>query len=201
MKTYIRKDIKGLYIEFPQELDNEVWEDKIGTTYQDFLEGKWVLLSEEQVNFHKENPQASINEVLNMELDEHLELERTLEIAQIEAIQKLNAYDNSDAVNGFTINGTIKAWFTVQERTNYKNSLDSAKLLGVDTLQFFVGDQALTIDTSMAERLLAMIQIYADACFIQTKKHENAIKALETIEEVDNYDFTTGYPNKLEFNI
>jgi hypothetical protein len=52
MITYIRKNIKGYYIEFPEEIDAQYWEGKIGTTYTDFLDGKWVLLSDEQVAFH-----------------------------------------------------------------------------------------------------------------------------------------------------
>jgi len=47
MITYIRKSIKGYYIEYPNEIDPIYWEGKIGTTYQDFLDGKWVKLSDE----------------------------------------------------------------------------------------------------------------------------------------------------------
>lgn len=200
MITYIKKNVKGYYVTFPKPLNNV----DLGKNYSDFIFDKWVPLTEEQVLFHQENPKASVSEVFHMKLNEPFkpqEPERTLEMAKDQAIQKLNTYDNSNAVNEFTINNSIKAWFTVQERTNYKNSLDSAKLLGVDTLQFFVGDQAFSISVDIADGLLATIQMYADACFIQTKNHENAIKALETIEEVDNYDFTIGYPNKLNFEL
>lgn len=47
MKTYIRKSIKGFYIQFPEEIDATYWAGKIGETYQDFLDDKWVLLSDE----------------------------------------------------------------------------------------------------------------------------------------------------------
>jgi hypothetical protein len=49
MKWYIKNDIKGWYIDFPEEIDAEYWEGQIGTTYQDFLDGKWVKLTDEQV--------------------------------------------------------------------------------------------------------------------------------------------------------
>jgi hypothetical protein len=58
-------------------------------------------------------------------------------------------------VNGFTINNTIEAWFTPQERSNYKSSIDAAKLLGLDTLSFYVGDTLLEISPLIAESLLA----------------------------------------------
>lgn len=48
---------------------------------------------------------------------------------------------------------------------------------------------------------LAQIQLYADRCYIVTETHKSNVNALKTIEEVDNYDITSGYPEKLNFNI
>ena len=61
MKTYIRKSIKGYYIDFPDEIDSEYWVGKIGSTYEDFRADKWILLSDEQLAFHTEHPNASIS--------------------------------------------------------------------------------------------------------------------------------------------
>lgn len=47
MITYIKKSIKGYYIEYPNEIDSNYWKGKIGTTYEDFKNGKWIRLSEE----------------------------------------------------------------------------------------------------------------------------------------------------------
>ena len=66
MKTYIKKSIKGYYIEFPEEIDAQYWAGQIGTTYEDFYGGKWVLLSDEQVLFHNTYPNASVKEVFEM---------------------------------------------------------------------------------------------------------------------------------------
>jgi len=87
-------------------------------------------------------------------------------------------------VNDFIINDTIHGWFTVEERTSYRNSIDSAKLIGIQELSFFVGDNLFTVSVEDAERMLAMIQLYADQCFIVTKQHKININALQTIEEV-----------------
>jgi len=70
MITYIRKSIKGYYIEFPEEIDATYWEGKIGSTYKDFEDGKWVPLSDEQLTFHTEHPEASVSQVLSMTLPE-----------------------------------------------------------------------------------------------------------------------------------
>lgn len=112
---------------------------------------------------------------------------------------QINAYDRSNNVNSFTINGTIEGWFTPEQRSNYKSSIDAAKILGVESLQFFIGDLLLNITPTQAELMLAQIQLYADQCYIVTKEHQIAVEQLETVEAVENYDHTAGYPTRLNF--
>ena len=200
MKTYINKLIKGYFINCPEEIDSEYWAGQIGTTYEDFLNGKWVLLSEEQAQFHEEHPGVSVKEVLDMELIPILVPEPTLEDVKNEKLEQLYEYDSSNSVNSFIVNG-IEGWFTAAERANFRASIDSANLLNIDTLSFFVGDLEITISTELAATFLAQIQHYADECFMVTKRHEIAIKALNTIEEITNYNFGDGYPSKLVFVI
>ena len=38
---------------------------------------------------------------------------------------------------------------------------------------------------------------YADACYMVTQGHRKAIEALTTVEDVEGYDYTQGYPEKL----
>lgn len=204
--VYVKKSISGFYIGFPEEIDAEYWDGQIGETYEDFLDDKWVLLSDEQVKFHEEYPQCSVKDVLEMNVpEEPKEHELTLEEAKMIVIRKIDRYDNGSDVNQFDIvlseDKTISAWFTPEERANYRNSVASAKLLGVDELQVFVGNETLTLATDNAERMLAMIQLYADQCFIVTKKHKLNVETLESIEEVENYEYKAGYPDKLVFNL
>lgn len=200
MFTYVKRTVPGTYVELPAKLDAESYSD-LGETYDDYLRGYWVLLTDKQVAFHEEHPYASVKEVFNMEIEEPVVYERTIEDAKREKESQIRAYDTSDAVNSFTINGAMSAWFTPAERQNYKQSVDSAKLLGVPTLSFYVKDIELTIETAKAEQLLAALQLYADAAYIVTKKHQLAVQQLETIEEVDEYDYTVGYPEKLNFEL
>ena len=60
MITYIWKQAPGLYIDFEEEIDPIYWEGQIGETLDDFYDGKWVKLSDEQVAFHEENPNATL---------------------------------------------------------------------------------------------------------------------------------------------
>lgn len=200
MKTYIRKSIKGYYIQFPEEIDAEYWAGKIGSTYEDFRDNKWILLSEEQEAFHNEHKYASVREVLNMELNAVVEPD-PVETAKFNKLNDIRNYDNSSEINDFTVNGETHAWFTPEQRSNYRNSVDAAKLLGVESLEIFVGDNLITIPISVAEQALASIQLYADQCYIKTKQHIAAVEALTTVEEINNYDYTVGYPTKLNFTL
>lgn len=191
MYWYINKIIEGYFVDYETEIDANYWEGQIGNTYEDFLNGKWVLLSPEQGAYHEQHPEADVTEVLN--------LGKTLAQAKAQMIRLIDEYDNSPAVNSFTINGTITGWFTPEERSNYRNSVDAAKRLGVESLSLFIGEEEFTLPTLKAEEILDRIQLYADRCFIVTKQHKIAVEHLDTIEAVDSYDYTGDYPDNLEF--
>lgn len=211
MMTYIWKDAQGYFVECEEPIDAEYWEGQIGSTIEDFWDGKWVLLSEEQAQFHQENPDATINQVWDMSTAQ-IEVERTLQIAKSEMIETIDRYDSGSQVNCFyvvktinTENGdqkiTIPAWLTPAERSNYRSSIDAAELLGVETLQLYIGNELITLSTQQAKTILAQIQLYADQCYIVTRQHKAAVEAFETIESVDSYDYTMNYPQKLSFEL
>ena len=50
-----------------------------------------------------------------------------------------------------------------------------------------------------AIQMLNAIELYASACYDNTQKHVAAINALTTAEEVEVYNYRTGYPAKLRF--
>lgn len=199
METYIRKSIAGYYVEYPEEIDPVYWEGKIGTTYQDFEQDKWIHLSLEQVAFHVGNPYATIEEVINMALTPE-----TIEEAKARKISLIEEYDSSEAVNSFNVvtpDGDVSAWLTPSERSNYRSSIDAAKLVGIQDVSLYIAEIPVTLTVQTAELMLAQIQLYADACANVTKRHIIAVEALDTVEAVDAYDFTTGYPERLSFTL
>ena len=204
MKTYIRNTIKGYYIDFPEEIDSEYWAGKIGSTYEDFQNDKWILLSEAQVEFRNNNPWASIQEVLNMYIEEPTEPERTLEQAKSEKLAELAMYDSSDTINSFDviINGnTISTWLNPIERSNYKSSIDAAKIMGENYISLYIENNNIQLTIGQADVFLAKIQLYANNCYMVTKQHQLAIEQLDSILDVDNYNYTQGYPEKIVFNL
>lgn len=121
-----------------------------------------------------------------------IEAEKARKIAEIED------YSNSSNVNDLTFKG-LHTWVTPAVRANYLVSLDAAELLGEKDITFVVEGVQVTLAIEKVRIILAQIQRYADACFIVTEGHKRTVRALENVDEVRGYDFTKGYPNKLNF--
>lgn len=68
MYTYIKRDVPLYYVELQEPLQKENY-NNLGESYDDFLNNKWVLLSDDQVAFKLSNPNAKISEVWNMKLE------------------------------------------------------------------------------------------------------------------------------------
>ena len=202
-KKYIYIKREHGFIEFDTPMSEELNGNVMGTTWQDYLDRKWVQLSAEQIAFKNEHPNASIKEVFDMQMTP--EPVRTLKQAKDEMIANIDEYDQSDNVNGFDIthDGIVIAtsWLTPAERANYRSSIDAAELMDLAEVSFYVGNMPITLSVQNAKLMLAQIQLYADACYIVTRQHIAAVEALTTIETVDAYDYTADYPNKLSFAI
>ena len=198
---YIKRGLG--YVEFDTPISTELNGNDLGSTWEDYNNGKFVLLSAEQLAFKDEHPTASIKEVFDMEITPTPV--RTLEDAKNEMIATIEEYDDSNSVNEFIIthDGQVVTtdWFEPNIRANYKNSVESAELVGLPTVSFYVGDMPITLPTQDAKLMLAQIQLYADACYIVTRQHIAAVEALTTIEAVDAFDYTADYPNKLSFEV
>ena len=130
--------------------------------------------------------------------------EQVLEQAKSAKLAELDVYDQSDAVNGFdvTIQGqTTSLWIDRETRADYKSSIEAAELLGRDEVKPVFAGQEVTLSVQMAKMALAQVQLYANQCFGVTARHRAAIQQLATVADVEAYDFTTGYPERLTFEV
>ena len=110
--------------------------------------------------------------------------------------QQIANYDSSDNVNSFNIGGQ-KYWLDKSTREGLQQLVNSSN----DEVQLVLQDHVLTIPKDIASGFLAQLEVYAGKCYLQTAKHQLAIKELQTVEELINYDYTKGYPEKLTFNV
>lgn len=126
--------------------------------------------------------------------------ERTLEIAKSAKIAEITAYDASDAVNSFTLDGDIM-WINRDDRVSTMNSTTILKNAGEEETTLWYGGQKYTLPCDTLIQMLGALEIYALQCYDVTEEHKAAVNALTTIEEVDAYEYTTGYPQHLSFEV
>lgn len=197
MYTYIKHNIKGKYVEFPEQLDPSLY-DNLGTSYQDYLEGKWVLLSDKQISFKKNNPSATVKEVCEMQLSIPIKIERTISKAKEEMQNKILTHDSSSVVNSFYIQG-IEMWLDKATRAGLKLRFEAEIAMGQEKTVLWYNNTQFPLNVNDAIQMLYAIEIYASACYDNTQYHLSEVNKLETIEEIDAYDYTSGYPEKLQF--
>ena len=123
-----------------------------------------------------------------------------LKQAKVEKIAEITAYDTSDKVNGFVLNGLL-VWLDKATRVGLMNSTTIAKAAGQQTTTLWLGDVKLEVDCDKAIQLLSSLEMYALECFNVTAAHKAAVTDLKTIKEVEAFDVTADYPKQLEMKL
>lgn len=106
--------------------------------------------------------------------------------------KKINIYDKSDEVNSFLI-GDEKCWLDKATRVGLMNLANCSQ----GEMQLVLNDKIMTFNVDFVKDFLTRLEIYASQCYLQTQKHLTAVKSLKTAEDIINYDYTTGYPEKI----
>ena len=60
---------------------------------------------------------------------------------------------------------------------------------------------SVDIDCNKLLEMLSALEVYAIDCYNKTTDHIFNVNSLTTIEEIENYDYRSGYPEKLIFEI
>lgn len=123
-----------------------------------------------------------------------------LEEAKSEKIAEITAYDTSDKVNGFMLNGLL-VWLDKATRVGLMNSTTISKAAGQQTTTLWLGGLKLVVDCDNAIQLLSALEMYALECFNVTASHKAAVSELTTIEDVEAYNYKSGYPKMLEMSV
>lgn len=115
-----------------------------------------------------------------------------------EKIDEINHYDSSDEVNIFYIQG-LPVWLDKATRAGLKLRFEAELAMKEENTTLWYGNQSFTLQLNMAIQMLYAIEVYASKCYDNTQKHLANVEKLETLEEIIEYDYHTGYPEKLNF--
>lgn len=117
------------------------------------------------------------------------------------ALESIKLYDDSKHVNSFFIDG-YQTWLDKATRVGLKLRFEAEKRLSkIQTTLWQDGKQfPLPLEGDVtALDMLDGIELYASACYDVTQMHLAAVNAMTSIEEIKQYDYTAGYPEKLKF--
>lgn len=125
-----------------------------------------------------------------------------LEATRQSVLGKIESFDTSSAVNEFVING-IGMWLDGDtQRPKLRGAVQTYLDKGLDNYPLCIeGVGVIMVDPVKLLSMLADIEVYAIECFTKTFEHKETANALTTCEELVNYDYTIGYPEKLHFDI
>ena len=134
--------------------------------------------------------------------------EKALVLAKKAKIAEIAAYDTSDKVNGFILNGMLIPWSkndpnspNVEKRMGLRQNIADKVALGEKNISIWLKGMSFTMPCAQAEVLMRSIENYAYECFNVTASHKQAVSELKTIEEVEAYDYKAGYPKTLEMSV
>lgn len=111
-------------------------------------------------------------------------------------IDEITKYDTSSNVNVFSLNG-VDVWLDRDTRVSLMNSTTIAKNMGQENTTLWLGTIKITVKCDQAIQLLSALEMYALSCFNKTAEHKKNVEALSTINEIVSYNYTVGYPEKL----
>lgn len=123
-----------------------------------------------------------------------------LEYMRKAMLSYIEKYDISSSVNVFELNG-MQTWLDKATRVGLMNSINVTQRAGDQKIELWLGNYKLELDCNKAIELLSKIEMYAMNCFNVTSMHKKQVSEFSNIEDFLNYDYKSGYPDKLIINI
>lgn len=114
-------------------------------------------------------------------------------------LYEIEQYDTSSKVNSFTLNGKER-WLKSDLRRSLSYSTNILKENGEKTVDIWFDTECETMNIDNALYMLKDLEVYAKQTNNVTHQHKAEVMALTSIEGVEAYDITKGYPEKLVFS-
>lgn len=113
----------------------------------------------------------------------------------------ISSYDESSAVNEFFVNGK-SAWIKLDKRLGVRTNVSDAIKNGDKSIDLWLGSFKISVAPDVADSMLRALESkYASPCYNVTAMHKAAVEGMTSVEDVLGYDYTKGYPDKLNFDI
>ena len=166
-------------------------------------------------NVEIENPETGEMEMVNVQTfnptDEMLfedgwEIYVTPELTEEEIISNakrdklrdIEMYDSSTEVNEFYIQD-MSIWLDKSTRSGLMLRFNSELAMKKENTTLWYNGISFTLPLNTAIQMLYALEVYASECYDNTQSHLAAVENLETLDEILEYNYRVGYPEKLKF--
>lgn len=133
-----------------------------------------------------------------IELSEEKKAKAALVRARHKLRNSIISYDSSEDVNTFYMHGQ-RMWLDKATRAGLMLRFQAEQAMGNEYTTLWYGVNQYELPLLGAFQMLYALEVYASQCYDNTQRHLATVNGLQMIEEVESYDYRTGYPTKLEF--
>ena len=111
-------------------------------------------------------------------------------------INEIKEYDKSNKVNQFSIQG-VSMWLDKDTRTGLRLRFEAEKNKGIETTNLWYEGQTFELPIEAAIAMLYEIELYASQCYDNTQRHISNVMRLTTEDDINSYNYRSGYPKML----
>ena len=124
--------------------------------------------------------------------------EEIISNAKRDKLRDIEMYDSSTEVNEFYIQG-MPVWLDKSTRSGLMLRFNSELAMKKENTTLWYNGISFTLPLNTAISMLYALEIYASECYDNTQSHLAAVDKLETLDEILEYNYRIGYPEKLNF--
>ena len=158
------------------------YENSVGTTWQDYLSGKYILLNAEQLAFYQEHPEATPEEIYNAQLTPVPA--RTLDDAKKEL--HIKADDMAEELKVFYVDNMV-TWFS--DRPSVNLQIDAEAFEGTEYIDLYDdNDNHIHLPLAEAKNMILAVERYDNRCKIFIRNLHSMIETIPTLEVADSID-------------
>ena len=125
--------------------------------------------------------------------------EKTIEDYRRGKIEEIKRHDTSLEVNNFYMQGE-PMWLDFEKRSRLLLRFQAETAKGNENTTLWGNGKEYKLPLSVAIQMLYELETYASMCYDNTQRHITNVNSLTTIEEIQSYDYRSGYPEMLRFN-
>lgn len=111
-----------------------------------------------------------------------------------------NFGNSSEGTDKFYLNGK-QEWMDFELRERVYAGNERLKNLGRDMTTLWLGEDCFTLPIDTCQLLISQIEAYAKDCYNVTAQKMEEVRNLTTLQELVEYDVTSGYPEPISLTV